>query len=210
MPDCPHMWHSAGPGTHTSHTYTYASDLPGGFSIGPHFSLDNEGDNLARQFEGLHPALLEIQELEFRGLNPKIEFPHAYRNWRQDLYPAMMWILGQWGFLTMVAASANLRGRAVFRIICLNPTSLTRLLKSCGTTLGGGGFSIVRQRRTKTSCPLKPNRRPPSGKRIPTGKYVLIADSLLTFGGLFGGPNLPSITPPGCPRWDPWRDYWCP
>ena len=93
MPDCAHMWRSAGPGTQTSHIY--AAGLPEDFSIGKLRSLATEGGNMVRQFGGVVHRISGNKGVGAQRMNPEIEFLHTYRKWCPIQYPAMVGILDQ-------------------------------------------------------------------------------------------------------------------
>ena len=93
LPDCSNMWSTIGPETDCAARYATSLQEE---SHGGEFRPLALGGGLIRQYGGLYPALMGVQEREVRLLAPHLEYPHGNRASFTSQYPAVVGILDQW------------------------------------------------------------------------------------------------------------------
>ena len=92
LPDCDHMWRTAGPCA--EEVSSYASAMGETFSESQFCSLAHQGgDKIVRQGGCLYPALANVLECEMRYYVGQIGSPHGNEMLFQAKYPAIVEIL---------------------------------------------------------------------------------------------------------------------
>ena len=111
LPDCNHMWRSAGPCT--ADISSYASDVGEAFPETGMCSLSNAGGSIIRQSGGLYPALVDFQECEMRNRADQLVFARGNHTLFPAKYPEITGSLDQGGRAVYdkgVGLSSRVRG----------------------------------------------------------------------------------------------------
>ena len=85
LPDCDHIWRTAGPVT--AEVASYGAVLAGTFPQSQFFALAGQGDTIIRQSGGMYPALMNVKEREMRNYAERLGIARENKAFYPAQYP---------------------------------------------------------------------------------------------------------------------------